>query len=100
MDIPNLAIVVTVKSVNEYRFYSEVLLKDVVHLRILAKVLKKFYMTLICFNGRTQFEKYLIIIEKYRQNKFGYFHHREKCQLILVLLRSFIKGCIPSQNIR
>ena len=81
-------------------FYSEMSLKNVVHLRILGKVLKIAIWPLFFINGRAKFEKYLIIIEKKRHNKFGYFHHSKKCQLISVLLRSFIKGCSPSQNIR
>ena len=100
MDISNLAIVVTAKSVNKYCFYSEVLLKPVVHLRILGKVLKSNYIALIFFNVSAKFEKYLIILKKYRYIKFGYFHCSKKCQQILFLLRSVIKACSPSQNIR
>ena len=55
MDISNLAIVVTAKSVNKYRFYPEVLLTDVDHLRILGKVFKSFYVALIFFNESTKF---------------------------------------------
>ena len=54
MDISNFTIVVTAKSVNKYCFYSEVLLKSVVHLRILGKVLKSNYIDLIFFNVSTK----------------------------------------------
>ena len=72
MDISNLAIVVIAKSVNKYYFYSEVLLKPVVHLRILGKVLKSNYIALIFFNESAKFEKYIFILNKYGHIKFGY----------------------------
>ena len=68
-----MAIVVTTKSGNKYRFYPEVLLKDAVHLRILGKVFKSYYVALIFFNAREKFEKYLIILKKYRYIKFATF---------------------------
>ena len=64
MDISNLAIVVTAKSVNKYCFYSEVLLKPVVHLRILGKVLKSYYIALILFNVSAQIGNLLNSIKK------------------------------------
>ena len=73
MDIANLAICVAGKGVNEYCFYWEVSLKSVVHLRMLGKVLKMCYMTLICFNGRTKFEKYLIIMRKIDKTNLAIF---------------------------
>ena len=100
IDISNLATFITATSVNKYCFYSEVLLKYVVYLRILGKVLKIPIWPLFFINGRAKFEKYLIIIEKNRHNKFWYFRQSEKCQRISLLLRSVIKGCSPSQNIR
>ena len=83
MDLSNLAIVFSAKRVNEYRFYSEVLLKYVVHLRILGKVFKSYYIALIFFNVNAKFEKYLIILNKYGYIKFGYFHCSKKCKQIL-----------------
>ena len=94
-----MAIYVAAKNVNEYCFYSEMSLKNVVHLRILGKVLKSYYIALIFFNVSAKFEKYLIILKKYRYIKFGYLRCRKKCQWILFLLRSVIKECSPSQNV-
>ena len=86
-----MAICIAAKSVNEYCLYSEVLLKDVVHLRILDKVFNSYYIALIFFNMSAKFKKYLIILNKYGYIKFGYFHCSKRCQQILFYSEVLLK---------